>query len=121
MPDQFSKDSVSRYAGASREKFERTLREIVEIPTVSVEPQHKEDMARGARFAAQLLESFGARARIYETGGHPLVHGRFEVDPALATATIYNHPDVQPADGPDWKTEPFRVVRHGERYFLRGT
>ncbi len=121
MPDQFSKDSVSRYADSSREKFEKALREIVEIPTVSVEPQHKEDMSRGARNAAQLLESMGARARVYETGGHPLVHGRFEVDRSLPTATIYNHLDVQPADGPDWKTDPFRFVREGDRYLGRGT
>src|SRR6266478_1008225 len=117
----FSRSSVSHYADASREKFESTLREIVEIPTVSVEPQHKDDMARGARYASRLLESMGARARVYETAGHPLVHGRFEVDASLPTATVYNHLDVQPADGPDWKTEPFRFVREGERYFGRGT
>jgi acetylornithine deacetylase/succinyl-diaminopimelate desuccinylase-like protein len=121
MPDQFSKDSVSQYADASRDKFESTLREIVEIPTVSVEPQHKEDMVRGARYASKLLESMGARARIYETAGHPLVHGRFERNPAFPTATIYNHLDVQPAEGPDWKTDPFRFVREGDRYLGRGT
>ncbi len=121
MPDQFSKNSVSQYADASRDRFESVLRDIVDIPTVSVEPEHRDDMARGARYAAQLLESMGARARVYETGGHPLVHGRFELDPAFPTATIYNHLDVQPAEGPDWKTEPFRFVRDGDRYLGRGT
>jgi acetylornithine deacetylase/succinyl-diaminopimelate desuccinylase-like protein len=117
----FSRESVLQYADSSREKFESTLREIVEIPTVSVEPGHKADMTRGAEYARRLLESMGARARVYETGGHPLVHGRFEVDRSLPTATIYNHLDVQPADGPDWRTEPFRFVREGDRYFGRGT
>jgi len=121
MPSDFSKDSVARYADASREKFEKTLKEIVEIPTVSVEPEHKADMARGAKYAADLLESMGARARVYPTAGHPFVHGRFVADPSFPTVTIYNHLDVQPADGPDWKTEPFRFTRDGETYFGRGT
>ena len=121
MPDKFSTSAVSQYADASRDRFESVLRDIVEIPTVSVEPEHREDMARGARYAAQLLESMGARARVYETGGHPLVHGRFEIDKSLPTATIYNHLDVQPAEGPDWKSEPFRFVRDGDRYLGRGT
>src|SRR5439155_17599353 len=68
MPSDFTREAVARYADASRERFEKTLRAIVEIPTVSVEPQHKDDMARGARYAAGLLESMGAKARIYETG-----------------------------------------------------
>ena len=27
-----------------------------------------------------------------------------------------NHLDVQPAEGPDWKTSPFEFVRDGDRY-----
>jgi len=121
MPADFSREAVARYADGSRERFEKTLREIVEIPTVSVEPEHGRDMARGARWAADLLSSLGAKARVYETGGHPLVHGRFEAGAGRPTVTIYNHLDVQPAEGPDWNTEPFRFVREGDKYFGRGT
>ena len=119
--DKFSAEALASYADSVREKFETTLREIVEIPTVSVEPERKGDMARGAEYAANLLRSLGAEARVYETGGHPLVHGRFRRNPAHPTVTIYNHLDVQPAEGPDWKTEPFRFTRDGDRYFGRGT
>jgi acetylornithine deacetylase/succinyl-diaminopimelate desuccinylase-like protein len=42
-------------------------------------------------------------------------------DPAWPTVTIYNHLDVQPADGPEWRTDPFRFTRRGDRYFARGT
>ena len=121
MPADFSKEAVARYADDSRERFEKTLREIVEIPTVSVEPEHRDDMARGARWAADLLSSMGAKARVYETGGHPLVHGRFDAGAGRPTVTIYNHLDVQPAEGDDWKTAPFRFTREGDRYFGRGT
>lgn len=119
--NDFSREALASYADGVREKFETTLREIVEIPTVSVEPERKGEMARGAKYAADLLRSLGAEARVYETGGHPLVHGRFRRNPSDPTVTIYNHLDVQPAEGPDWKTEPFRFTRDGDRYFGRGT
>ena len=121
MSAEFSKEAAARYADDSRGRFETALREIVEIPTISVEPEHKPDMARGARYAADLLESMGAKARVYDTGGHPLVHGRFETGAGRPTVTIYNHLDVQPAEGPDWRTEPFRFTREGDTYFGRGT
>ena len=39
----------------------------------------------------------------------------------LPTVTVYNHLDVQPAEGDDWKTAPFDFVKKGDRYFARGT
>ena len=36
--------------------------------------------------------------------------------------TVYNHLDVQPADGPGWRTPPFSLTRDatGDRWFARG-
>jgi acetylornithine deacetylase/succinyl-diaminopimelate desuccinylase-like protein len=34
---------------------------------------------------------------------------------------VYNHLDVQPAEEPEWKGEPFRMRIEGERYLGRGT
>jgi acetylornithine deacetylase/succinyl-diaminopimelate desuccinylase-like protein len=121
MDKDFSKESLAAYAAGQRERFERNLEELVEIPTVSVEPDRKAEVRRGADYAVRLLESMGAKARLYETKGHPIVHGRFDRSPALPTVTIYNHLDVQPADGPDWNTAPFDFVKKGDRYFGRGT
>src|SRR5205085_784694 len=58
-----------------------------------------------------------------ETDGHPLVHGRFDVDRKAPTVTVYNHLDVQPAsrDTEPWKTDPFVFTKQGDRYFGRGT
>ena len=33
---------------------------------------------------------------------------------------MYNHLDVQPADGDDWRTDPFQLTTHGDRYIGRG-
>ena len=121
MGNGFSKDSLDKYARNKRAEFEEILERIVEIPTVSVEPDRKGEVRRGAEEAVALLESFGAKAELHTTKGHPIVYGRFDRGKDLPTVTVYNHLDVQPADGPDWKTEPFDFVKQGERYFGRGT
>jgi acetylornithine deacetylase/succinyl-diaminopimelate desuccinylase-like protein len=117
----FTRADLQSYARAQRPEYERVLKEIVEIPSVSVEPQRKGEVRRAAEYAAKLLESFGGRATLYETKGHPIVHGRFDKSDRFPTVTVYNHLDVQPAEGPDWKTSPFSFVRQGDRYFGRGT
>ena len=117
----FSRKELESYAKAQRPEFERVLKQIVEMPSVSVEPNRKGEVRKTAEYAVSLLESFGAKAALYETQGHPMVHGRFDRNPSYPTVTVYNHLDVQPADGPDWKTPPFDFVRQGDRYFGRGT
>jgi acetylornithine deacetylase/succinyl-diaminopimelate desuccinylase-like protein len=117
----FTRADLQSYAKTQRPDYERVLKEIVEIPSVSVEPQRKGEVRRAAEYAAKLLESFGGRATIYETKGHPIVYGRFDKSDRYPTVTVYNHLDVQPAEGPDWNTQPFSFVRQGDRYFGRGT
>jgi acetylornithine deacetylase/succinyl-diaminopimelate desuccinylase-like protein len=117
----FDRDELQSYAKSARADYESALEKIVEIPSVSVDPHHKADVRQAAELATAMLESSGAKAKIYETKGHPIVHGIFDKGPSYPTITVYNHLDVQPAEGPDWKTKPFDFVRDGERYFGRGT
>jgi acetylornithine deacetylase/succinyl-diaminopimelate desuccinylase-like protein len=123
MPDNgFSQDALLQYARSERASFETALREFVEIPTVSVEPERKPEMTRGAGYAADLIRRFGGEVRIVPTAGHPLVHGVFQRNAAWPTVTLYNHLDVQPAVVDDgWKTDPFRFTAKDGRYFGRGT
>src|SRR5262245_42647465 len=99
--------SLDRYATDQRSKFEDILAAIVEVPTVSMDPEHKQDIRKGAELARQYLESFGAKAELHETSGYPVVYGRFTMPGAKKTVTIYNHIDVQPAQEPQWTREPF--------------
>src|ERR1700693_2224523 len=107
MDNGFSKESVKNYAAGRGAEFEKILGDLVEIPAVSGQPERKADVRRGAEYAVGLLESFGAKAKLYETGGHPMVYGRFDRSPDLPTVTVYNHLDVQPASKKKepWKTE----------------
>ena len=44
--------------------------------------------------------------------------GRFG-DAGRPSVLVYNHLDVQPADEPEWKGEPFRMRIDGERVVQR--
>ena len=81
MGNGFSKEELKGYAGGKRAEFEKILSEIVEIPTVSVEPDRKGEVRRGAEYAASLLKSWGAEVEVFDTKGHPIVHGKFTAGP----------------------------------------
>ena len=120
---KLDKKSLSEFARNQREQYESTLKQFVEIPTVSSEPDRLPDIKRMAETAAQLVRDLGGEADVLETDGYPLVHGRFDIDPGAPTVTVYNHLDVQPAsrETEPWNTEPFVFTRDGDRYFGRGT
>lgn len=120
--DALSLRSLLAHARHVRADYEKDLRELVEIPTVSVDPARAGDVARGAKAAAALLRRLGVAASVEPTGGHPLVVGNLRAGAGFPTVTLYNHLDVQPAAREDgWKTDPFRFTRKGDRYFGRGT
>jgi acetylornithine deacetylase/succinyl-diaminopimelate desuccinylase-like protein len=120
VADTLTDDLTAAIAGL-RDDYERSLAEIVNIPTVSMDPAREADMRRGAEWARDFLVSNGVEARIYETAGHPVVVGLMRHPKATRTLTIYNHLDVQPANEPEWTTEPFVFSREGDVYKGRGT
>jgi len=117
----FAREDLQSYAASARPEYEAALQKIVEVPSVSVDPARKGDVRRAAELAVSMLQQAGAKTTMYDTKGHPIVHGRFDRGPSYPTVTVYNHLDVQPAEGPDWKTAPFDFVKQGDRYLGRGT
>lgn len=117
------KKTLTAWAAKERDSFEQTLKQFVEIPSVSADPAHEKDVRRCADAAAQLIRDFGGTAKILETDGHPIIHGRFATKRNAPTLTVYNHMDVQPAskETEPWKTDPFVFTKDGDRYFGRGT
>ena len=117
------KASLIAFAKRERDAYEKTLKELVEIPSVSSEPARAGDIRRCADYAAGLIRQFGGEAKILETRGNPIVHGRFFVANDVPTVTVYNHLDVQPAsrDTEPWDSDPFIFTRQGDRYLGRGT
>lgn len=120
---KIEKKALASWAATERGHFEETLKQLVEIPSVSSEPARAKDVRRCADAAAQLIRDFGGDAKVLKTAGHPIVHGRFRAGRNAPTLTIYNHLDVQPAsrETEPWETEPFVFTKKGDRYFGRGT
>src|SRR6476620_6903543 len=112
--------SLESYITATRSRFEQMLAEMVEIPSISMDPSRSSDMRRMAQMAVQLLQDQGAEARIVETKGNPVVVGGWQGNRAHPTVTIYNHLDVQPAQEPEWRQAPFAFRNEDGIYRGRG-
>src|SRR5438477_110005 len=61
------KKSLVAFAKSERDRFERTLCDLVEIPTVSADPDRAPDIRRAANRAAQLIREFGGEASMLAT------------------------------------------------------
>jgi len=70
--DSINLDRLNKYVTDSKTTFENFLGNLIEIPTVSMDPAHKKDMLKGANLAASFLTKIGAQTEIVETPGHPL-------------------------------------------------
>jgi acetylornithine deacetylase/succinyl-diaminopimelate desuccinylase-like protein len=109
------------YINSIRGLYEQQLKQLVEIPTVSADPKHLDDIHRAAKIAKMFLRNAGAKVKIVQTSGNPVVIGRFDVKGAKKTVTIYNHLDVQPADELEWQQDPFVFSKRSGKYFGRGS
>jgi acetylornithine deacetylase/succinyl-diaminopimelate desuccinylase-like protein len=113
--------NLDSYTRNSRNEFEDKLAALVETPSISSDPERREDIKRCGEIAAQYLNDLGARAEVVPTSGYPVVFGSIITDPKNPTVTIYNHMDVQPADASEWHKAPFTFYKEGDRYEGRGT
>ena len=104
----------------TRPTFEQLLGQMVEVPSISMDPARSHDILRMAAMAVEMLKSVGAEAHIVETGGYPIVSGGWMTGVHHPTVTIYNHIDVQPAQEPEWKQEPFVFKSEDGIYHGRG-
>jgi len=59
------KSALIAFAKRERDRFEQTLKEFVEIPSVSSEPQRQRDIRRSADLAAQTIRDFGGEPAIF--------------------------------------------------------
>ena len=113
--------NVDKYIRGVRSEFEEKLATLVEIPSVSMDPECKGDIKRCGETAAEFLRGIGAQAEVVATPGNPVVFGSIVTDKKNPTVTIYNHLDVQPADASEWHKAPFTFYKVGDRYEGRGT
>jgi acetylornithine deacetylase/succinyl-diaminopimelate desuccinylase-like protein len=98
------------------------VKTALRFPSVSALPNHTNDMRATAEWVADRLRAIGVPdVELLDGGGHPLVYGRWIVDPAAPVAMVYGHYDVQPPDPLDlWVTGPFEPTVRDGWLFARG-
>ncbi|HEV7677534.1 MAG TPA: dipeptidase [Candidatus Dormibacteraeota bacterium] len=110
---------LDAYCRAHQPRFVAELIEALRIPSISADPAHAADVVASAEYLADAARRVGfQRAELLPTAGHPTLYAELTVDPALPTALIYGHHDVQPVDPlEEWVSPPFEPqVRDGALY-----
>jgi acetylornithine deacetylase/succinyl-diaminopimelate desuccinylase-like protein len=99
------------------------LFDFLRIPSISALPDHTRDVRDAAAWAVERLKTAGVpEVELLETGGNPLVYGRWHVSDNLPTAMIYAHYDVQPPDPLDlWTSPPFEPEIRDGKIYARGS
>ena len=102
-------DKVKSYIEANKERFISELFDLLRIPSISAQSEHKPDMTPCAEWLAAALARAGAdRTEVLPTEGNPVVYAEKIVDPKAKTVLVYGHYDVMPVDPRgEWRTEPF--------------
>ena len=110
------------YIGVNKDRFIDELFELLRIPSISAQSEHKPDMQRCAEWLAAALVKAGAdHAEVMPTDGNPVVFAEKMVDPAAKTVLVYGHYDVMPVDPrEEWRTEPFEPTIKDGRIWGRG-
>lgn len=101
--------AIKDYIAEHKDRFIDELVELLKIPSVSTDPNHKSDILATAAAVKKRLEEAGVdKAEICETKGHPVVYGEKIIDSAKPTILVYGHYDVQPAAPLElWDNPPF--------------
>lgn len=116
---------MSKYSEIVASKKEVFLNELVDLlkyPSISADPNYKNQVLDCADFVKNQMMLAGLDAvEIIPTKGFPIVYGQKIIDASLPTALIYGHYDVQPADPIDlWHSPPFEPVIKNGKIFARG-
>ena len=113
---------VKAYIEANKERFLEELFELIRIPSISAESEHKPDMMRCAEKWKELLLKAGCdKAEVMPTEGNPVVYGEKIVDPQKPTVCVYGHYDVMPVAPLElWRTSPFEPVVKDGKIWARG-
>lgn len=114
--------NVQQYIEQNKGRFLDELLDLLRIPSVSANPDFKEDVYEAAEFIADALKDAGAEnVEICPTEGYPIVYGEKIIGAHLPTVLVYGHYDVQPADPYElWHSQPFEPEIRDGKIYARG-
>ncbi|NQU05637.1 MAG: M20/M25/M40 family metallo-hydrolase, partial [Calditrichaeota bacterium] len=107
----------------NHERYLEELTALLAIPSISSDPQHKNDMMTCSEHAVGLLEAAGMEdVKVHSTAGHPVVTGSWLHAVGQPTVLLYGHLDVQPVDPIElWDNDPFTAHIKNDRLIARGS
>ena len=113
---------VKDYIRENEPRFMDELFSLIRIPSISAQPEHKDDMLACAQRWRELLLAAGAdEAMVMPSQGNPLVYAEKRVSPDAPTVLIYAHYDVMPPAPLElWKSQPFEPEIRDGHLFARG-
>ena len=113
---------IQDYIAHNEPRMLDELFSLIRIPSISAQPEHRDDMLACAERWAQLLLAAGAdEALVMPSQGNPVVFAQKTIDPAAKTVLVYAHYDVMPAEPLElWKSQPFEPEVRDGHIFARG-
>ncbi len=112
---------IERIRQAS-DSHRKDLNELLRVPSISNDPEHKSDMETAARWLLTRMQELGIRSEIIPTPGHSIVYGEHLQAEGAPTVLVYGHYDVQPVDPLElWDTPPFEPDEREGAIFARGS
>lgn len=103
---------TQEYITQNKQRFLDELFELLRKPSISADPEYKQEVLSTAEKTAEFLQKAGAdNVEVCKTQGYPVVYADKIIDPSLPTVLVYGHYDVQPPDPLDlWDTPPFEPI-----------
>ncbi|MEZ4317083.1 MAG: M20/M25/M40 family metallo-hydrolase [Myxococcota bacterium] len=118
-----SAETVAQRADAAFDQAVKDLGRYIEIPAISCEEAHFDDVRKLAARIASDLEALGMeRSRVLELDGAlPCVAAEWlHAGDDVPTVLIYGHLDLQPVNQSNWLTDPHVMVEKDGRIYARG-
>lgn len=113
---------MKQYIEQNKERFLQELFELLRLPSISADPDFKNDVEKTSKAVAESLIKAGAdKVEVCKTAGNPIVYAEKIIDNNLPTILVYGHYDVQPPDPLDlWESKPFEPVIKNDKIYARG-
>ena len=111
------------WLGKNHEQIVHGLADLVAIPSISTDGEHKAEIDRTAALtAAQMRDAGLHNVDVLRVGQSlPYAYGEWLEAPGKPTVFLYAHHDVQPiTHGDQWLSDPWKLTRRDGRLFGRG-
>ena len=99
------------------------LADLVAIQSISTDGEHNPEIERTAKLTCEQMRQAGLHnVDVLRVGQSlPYAYGEWLEAPGKPTVFLYAHHDVQPVNYvTEWKSDPWKLTRKGDRLFARG-